>query len=124
MGHGDELAIVDANFPATATARRLVRVAGAGAPAVLAAVLTLLPLDSFTDTPAAVMAVVGDAGAVPPPVREFQAILDRVMGTSVRLATLEREQFYERARGAFAVVATGERRFYGNILVTKGVVAP
>jgi L-fucose mutarotase len=124
MGHGDELAIVDANFPAMATARRLIRIDGTGAPAVLAAVLTLLPLDSFTDTPAAVMAVVGDTGAVPPPVREFQAILDRIMGAPVRLATLERAEFYERARGAFAVVATGERRFYGNVLVTKGVVAP
>ena len=124
MGHGDEFAIVDANFPAAATARRLVRVDGAGAPPVLAAVLTLLPLDSFTDTPAAVMAVVGDAGAVSPPVREFQAILDRIMWAPVHLATLERAEFYERTRGAFALVATGERRFYGNILVTKGVVPP
>jgi L-fucose mutarotase len=124
MGHGDEIAIVDANFPATSTARRLIRADGAGAPAVLSAVLTLLPLDTFTETPAAVMAVVGDPGTVPPPVREFQAILDRVAGKPLRLATLERSTFYERARAAFAVVATGERRFYGNILVTKGVVPP
>jgi L-fucose mutarotase len=124
MGHGDEIAIVDANFPAEATARRLIRIDGAGAAAVLSAVLTLLPLDTFTETPAAVMAVVGDPGNVPPPVREFQAILDRVAGKSVHLATLERSTFYERARAAFAVVATGERRFYGNILVTKGVVPP
>jgi L-fucose mutarotase len=124
MGHGDELAIVDANFPAAATARRLIRVDGAGAPAVLSAVLTLLPLDTFTETPAAVMAVVGDPGTVPPPVRDFQAIINRAAGNPVRLETLERNAFYERARGAFAVVATGERRFYGNILVTKGVVPP
>ena len=124
MGHGDEIAIVDANFPAAATARRLVRVEGAGAPTVLSAVLSLLPLDTFTETPAAVMAVVGDPQAVPPPVREFQSILDNVAGKPVRVATLEREAFYDRARRAFAVVATGERRFYGNILVTKGVVPP
>jgi len=124
MGHGDELAIVDANFPAAATARRLIRVDGVGAPVVLSAVLTLLPLDTFTETPAAVMAVVGDPGTVPPPVRDFQAIIDRSAGNPVRLAMLERNAFYERARGAFAVVATGERRFYGNILVTKGVVPP
>ncbi len=124
MGHGDEIAIVDANFPGASTARRLIRVDGAGAPAVLSAVLTLLPLDTFTETPAAVMAVVGDPGAVPPPVRDFQAIIDRAAGKRVRLATLERNVFYERARGAFAVVATGERRFYGNLLVTKGVVPP
>lgn len=124
MGHGDEIAIVDANFPAASTARRLVPIGGADAPAVLTAVLTLLPLDTFTESPAAVMAVVGNPDAVPPPVREFQAILDLVQGKAVRLATLERNVFYERARSAFAIVATGERRFYGNILVTKGVVPP
>jgi len=124
MGHGDEIAIVDANFPAAVVARRLIRVDGAGAPAVLSAVLSLLPLDTFTDAPVAVMAVVGDPGAVPPPVREFQTILDGIAGAPVRLATLDRNEFYERARRAFAVVATGERRFYGNILVTKGVVPP
>ena len=124
MGHGDEIAIVDANFAAASTARRLVPIGGADAPAVLTAVLTLLPLDTFTESPAAVMAVVGDPDAVPPPVREFQAILDLVQGKAVRLATLERNVFYERARSAFAIVATGERRFYGNILVTKGVVPP
>jgi L-fucose mutarotase len=124
MGHGDEIAIVDANFPAEAVARRLIRVDGAGAPAVISAVLSLLPLDTFTDTPAGVMAVVDDPGAVPPPVREFQSILDGIAGSTVLLATIDRHEFYERARRAFAVVATGERRFYGNILLTKGVVPP
>ena len=124
MGHGDELAIVDANFPVASTARRPIRVDGTGAPAVLSAVLTLLPLDTFTETPAAVMAVVGDPGAVPPPVSEFQTILDRAAEKPVRLTTLERHAFYERARAAFAVVATAERRLYGCILVTKGVVPP
>jgi L-fucose mutarotase len=70
------------------------------------------------------MAVVGDPGSVPPPVHEFQSVLDRIARASVRLSTLDRNEFYERARRAFAVVATGERRFYGNILVTKGVVPP
>lgn len=124
MGHGDEIAIVDANFPAASTARRLVRVDGAGAPAVLSAVLSLLPLDTFTEAPAAVMAVVGDPHAVPPTVRDFQAILDAVAGKPLRLAMLERGDFYTRARSAFAVVATGEQRFYGNIIVTKGVLPP
>jgi L-fucose mutarotase len=124
MGHGDEIGIVDANFPAASTTRRLIRIDGASAPVVLSAVLSLLPLDTFTERPAAVMAVVGDPSAVPPPVREFQSILDGVAGKPVRLAILERDRFYERARQAFAIVATGERRFYGNILVTKGVVAP
>ncbi len=123
MGHGDELAVVDANFPAVSVARRLVRLDGVPAPRALQAVLSLLPLDTFTDTPAAVMAVVGDPAAVPPPVREFQPIVDAAAGRPVRLVALERFAFYERARAAFAVVATGDTRAYGNILVTKGVVA-
>jgi L-fucose mutarotase len=125
MGHGDELAIVDANFPAAAVARRLVRLEGVDAPRALSAVLSLLPLDTFVDSPVAVMAVVGNAAEVPPPVRDFQTIIDRAMGgRSVRLAVIERFAFYERVRGAFAVLATGERRFYGNVIVTKGVISP
>lgn len=124
MGHGDELAIVDANFPAAATARRLVRLEGADAPRALSAVLSLLPLDTFVDSPVAVMAVVGSPAEVPPPVRDFQTIVDRTMGRPVRLAVIERFAFYERVRSAFAVLATGERRFYGNVIVTKGVIPP
>ncbi|HUN47743.1 MAG TPA: RbsD/FucU domain-containing protein [Stellaceae bacterium] len=124
MGHGDELAIVDANFPAASCARRLLRIDGADAPAVLAAVLSLLPLDSFVPEPVAVMAVVGDPAAEPPAVRDFRAVLARLAGKPVAVKVLPREEFYERARRAFAIVATGERRFYGNILLAKGVIGP
>lgn len=124
MGHGDELAVVDANFPAAAVARRLVRLDGTDTPRALSAVLSLLPLDTFVDSPAAVMAVVGRPDEVPPPVRDFQPIVDRAMGRPVRLAVVERFAFYERVRNAYAVLATGERRFYGNIIVTKGVIPP
>ena len=123
MGHGDELVIADANFPAASIARRLVRLDGVDAPRALRAVLSVLPVDTFTPTPAAVMAVVGDPGAVPPPVRDFQPIVDAAAGRPVRFEVLERFAFYERARAAFAVVATGEPRPYGNILVVKGVVS-
>jgi L-fucose mutarotase len=122
MGHGDELVVADGNFPAASLARRLVRLDGIDAPRALRAILSVLPLDTFTPTPAAVMAVVGDPGSVPPPVRDFQAIVDAAAGRPVRLEPLERFAFYERARAAFAVVATGESRPYGNILVVKGVV--
>jgi L-fucose mutarotase len=122
MGHGDELVIADGNFPATSLARRLVRLDGVDAPRALRAILSLLPLDTFTPRPAAVMAVVGDPGVVPEPVRDFQAIVDAAAGRAVPLEALERFAFYERARAAFAVVATGERRPYGNILLVKGVV--
>jgi L-fucose mutarotase len=124
MGHGDELAVVDANFPAAAVARRLVRLDGVGAPRALAAVLSVLPLDDFVEAPAHVMAVVGDPQAVPDVVREFQPLVDRAAGRPVRLPALERFAFYERARQAFAVLRTGEARPYGNILLTKGVVRP
>ncbi len=122
MGHGDEIVIADGNFPAATLARRLVRLDGVDAPRALGAILTVLPLDTFVAAPAKVMAVVGDPGAVPAPVREFQAIVDAAAGRSVPLEALERFAFYERARAAFAVVATGERRPYGNILLVKGVV--
>lgn len=124
MGHGDELAVVDANFPAGACARRLVRVPGAGSPRVLEAVLSLLPLDSFVDEPAFRMEVVGDPDAEPEVCREFRTILARAEGRPVPLGRLERHAFYERTRQAFAVVQTGERRFYGNILLRKGVIPP
>jgi L-fucose mutarotase len=123
MGHGDELVVADGNFPAASVARRLVRLDGVDAPRALRAILSVLPLDTFTPRPAAVMAVVGDPAAVPEPVRAFQALVDAAAGRSVPLEALERFAFYERARAAFAVVVTGERRPYGNILLVKGVVS-
>jgi L-fucose mutarotase len=124
MGHGDELALVDANFPAAANARRLVRLDGIVAPRVLEAVLSVLPLDDFVDSPATRMAVVGDASAIPEICREFADIIGKAMGRPVPLAAVERFAFYQRARDAFAVVATGETRLYGNLLLRKGVIRP
>ena len=124
MGHGDELAIVDANFPAASMGRRVVRLDGVSATRAVEAVLSVLPLDDFVDAPCARMAVVGDPEAVPEICREFQAIVDRLEGRSVALAPLERSAFYARAREAFAVAQTGETRLYGNLLLKKGVVRP
>jgi L-fucose mutarotase len=125
MGHGDEICLADANFPAETVAGRkpLIRLSGIAGPRALGAVLSVLPLDTFVEAPAAVMQVVGDPDAVPEPVRDYQRILDRIEGRTVRIETIERFAFYERARGAFAVVATGEPRAYGNILIRKGVIA-
>ncbi len=122
MGHGDEIAVVDANFPAASVARRLIRLDGVDAPRAAAAILTLLPLDSFVERPAAVMAVVDNPLAVPAPVRDFRQVLDAVEGRPVGIETVDRFRFYERARAAYAVVATGDRRFYANILLAKGVI--
>jgi L-fucose mutarotase len=122
MGHGDELAVVDANFPAASMAQRLVRFDGIGAPRLLEAILTLMPLDDFVIHPANVMEVVEDPHAVPEAVKDFQDVIDTAEGRHWDLGKIERFEFYERARKAFAIVATGETRLYGNVIVTKGVV--
>lgn len=123
MGHGDEIAIVDANYPADAAGPALVRLDGISATDVLEAVLTLMPLDDFVDEPAIVMQVVGDASARPPVVDEFEAIVKKhepKMGVS----SLERFAFYARVKTGYAIVQTGERRLYGNILLKKGIIRP
>jgi L-fucose mutarotase len=117
-GHGDRIAIVDANFPAAANARRLVRLDGTDAAAALRAVVSVLPVDDFEPDPAVVMEVVGDPSAMPEAVAEFTRLL-RDAGAP---RAVPRQGFYALAREAFAVVATGERRLYGNIILTKGVV--
>lgn len=122
MGHGDELIIVDANFPATANAERLVRLDGVDAPRALKAVLSLMPLDDFVEAPVVFMAVVGDPAAVPEITVEFQKIAAEAEGKPVKTERIDRFAFYERARRAFAIVATNERRLYGNVIVKKGVI--
>jgi L-fucose mutarotase len=124
MGHGDELAIVDAHFPAVTLARRLIRIDAAEAPAVLAACLSLVPLDGFVSDPAVRMEVVGKPADIPPVAREFQAAIERAEGSAVKLRKVDRHSFYDRASKAFAIVLTGEQRTYGNIIIKKGVVQP
>jgi L-fucose mutarotase len=124
MGHGDEIAIVDANYPAVTMARRLVRLDAVGATRVLEAVLSLLPLDEYVDSPAAVMQVVGEPDTVPETVREFQQAVDRAEAKRIKITPIERFDFYERSRAAFAIVVTGETRLYGNVLLKKGVIRP
>ena len=124
MGHGDEIGVVDANFPAAALGRQIIRLDGVSAPAVLEAVLTVLPLDHFIEHALTTMAVVGAPLAEPEVVSEFGALASRAEGRTVPRQALPREQFYERARQAFALVQCGERRLYGNVLLRKGVVAP
>ena len=124
MGHGDEIALVDANFPAESCAQRLVRMGGVSATRALEAIMSVFPLDTYIDCPANTMQVVGDADAVPEIVSDFRRIVSHQSSPEVRCGTLGRNAFYSRSREAFAIVATGERRLYGNILLTKGVVDP
>jgi L-fucose mutarotase len=121
MGHGDEIVIVDANYPAAANAKRLVRLDGISATAALQAVLSLLPLDDFVDSPVAVMTPGNER---PPVLDEFATLIDQAEGKTIAVTEMERFAFYERARGAYAMIATGERRLYGNILLVKGVIRP
>ncbi|MDR5762531.1 RbsD/FucU family protein [Caballeronia sp. LZ035] len=126
MGHGDEVVICDANFPADSVARqtvlgRLLRLDGVDAPRAVRAVLSVLPLDTFVDHPAERMEVVGDASALPAVQREVQKEIDAAEGRPVPLAPLERFAFYERAGQAYCVIATGEARGYGCFIFKKGV---
>ena len=122
MGHGDTVAVVDANFPATATGRRVVEVPGASAPETLDAVLTVLPLDRFVAPAAFTMEVVDEPAAVPEPVADFAAVFTEHGLGDWEIGHLAREAFYVAARAAVVVVRTGELRPYGNILLTKGVI--
>lgn len=127
MGHGDEVVICDANFPADSVARdttlgRLLRIDGADAGQAVRAVLSVLPLDTFVEAPAMRMEVVGDPQALPAVQREAQSEVDAAVGLSVPFAPIERHAFYARARKAYCVIATGEERGYGCFVFTKGVI--
>ena len=124
MGHGDEIVIADANFPGQSTGQRCHRLDGVSASAALEAILRIFPLDTFVAEPATVMQVVGNPDATPPAVADFRSILDAANGGPVGIARIDRFAFYDRARAAFAVVQTGETRLYGNVILTKGVIAP
>jgi L-fucose mutarotase len=121
MGHGDELAIVDCNFPAASVAQRLVRLDGVGTTAAGRAILSVLPLDTFVEEPLIRMEIVGDPVTIPPVQAEFHELCRRVEAREIAMASLEREAFYARARTAYAVVATSEDRPYGCFQLVKGV---
>lgn len=129
MGHGDELVLCDTNFPADSVARatvlgRLLRIDNVTAAQAARAVLSVLPLDSFVDAPASRMEIVGRPDEIPDVQREVQAEIDAAEGRSWPMASVERFAFYERARTAYAVIVTGERRFYGCFIFKKGVIPP
>src|SRR3546814_8456991 len=114
MGHGVEIAIVDANYPADSAGPALVRLDGVSATDALDAILTLMPLDDFVDDAAFTMQVVGDAGRREPVVDAFETIVKK-HEPKMGLASLERFAFYERVSQGYAIVQTGERRLYGKL---------
>ncbi|WP_027037020.1 RbsD/FucU family protein [Mesorhizobium ciceri] len=128
MGHGDDLIIADTNFPSDSVARqtalgRVLRI-DASAAQVVKAVLSLYPLDTFVDDSAARMEIVGKPDEVPPVQSEVQKEVDNAEGKSWPMIAVERYAFYERAKQAYCVIQTGERRFYGCFAFRKGVVPP
>jgi L-fucose mutarotase len=117
LGHGDELVVADANFPAYRAAAEVVVAAGLGAPHVVEAVRTVVPLDTYEG--ASVLLMTGEAGERLPVQHELVAAAD---APDDRIDEIERFDFYERAAGARLVVRTGELRPYGNVILRKGVV--
>ncbi len=129
MGHGDDLIICDTNFPADSVARqtvlgKLLRIDGVTAGRAARAILSVMPLDSFVEKPAGRMEVVGKPNEVLPVQLEVQAEIDKAEGRSWPMGSVERFAFYDLARKAYCVIATGETRFYGCFVFKKGVIAP
>jgi L-fucose mutarotase len=123
MGHADEIAIVDANFPAAANARRLIRAEGVSATRMARAILSVLPLEQFEPVAAFRMQVDGAPDELPPVIGEFEALL-RAAGHDGPIGALSRFDYYERTRAAYAIVSTGERRYWGNLILKKGAIPP
>ena len=121
MGHGDELVISDAHFPAYSVNRQVVRADAVSSPEMMAAILKLIELDQYVEKPVAMMAPVPGDTVDPEIVAECRAVLGK---DADRIDYMERFAFYDRAKRAYAVVITGESRKYGNILIKKGVTQP
>jgi len=129
MGHGDDLIIADTNFPSDSIARqtrlgRLLRIENVTAARAVEAVLSVMPLDTFVDDAASRMEIVGSPEEIPTVQREVQEAIDAAEGRSWPMKSIERYAFYERAKSAYCVIQTGERRFYGCFAFRKGVIPP
>jgi L-fucose mutarotase len=129
MGHGDYLIVADTNFPSDSISGEtvlgeLLRMENLTAAEATEAILSVLPLDTFVDDFAGRMEIVDDAIQVPPVQAEVQAAIDAAEGQSRPMVGIERFDFYEMAKNAYAVIQTGERRFYGCFMFRKGVIPP
>lgn len=122
MGHGDEIVLGDGNFPAASHAQRLVRCDGHGVPELLEAILKFFPLDTFVEKPVALMDIVPGDDYKPEIWEEYKRIIRKYDKRDLQFEYMERFQFYERTKKAYAVVATGETARYANIILKKGIV--
>jgi L-fucose mutarotase len=122
MGHGDELVIADGNFPAAAYAQRLLRADGHNVPDLLDAILKFFPLDIYVENPVALMAVVPGDDTKPTIWDTYRTITHKHFSDFTDFEMVERFAFYERAKQAYAIVASSEEALYANIILKKGVV--
>ena len=122
MGHDDEIVLADGNFPAASVANKLIRCEGHGVSEILEAVLKFLPLDQYVEHPVALMAVVPGDKTKPTIWEEYRKIIKASGEKFSDFEFVERFAFYERAKKAYAVVASGEKALYANIILKKGVL--
>lgn len=123
MGHGDEIAIVDGNYPADADAKRLVRMDGHSATDILDAVLSVMPLDDMVADCAFRPASLNDPQRMEPVFVDFETIVKK-WEPRRHITTLIGVEFYSRVKGCYAIIASSEARLYGNIVLKKGVIHP
>ena len=121
MGHGDEIILADAHFPGETYGKRVLRADGLRIAPLLDAILPLFELDSYVDAPVIMMAAVPGDQLDPAVEKEYRAAIDRHAPQTPKIARIGRMEFYERTKGVFVVVMTGETAKYGNILLKKGV---
>ena len=123
MGHGDEIVIADGNFPADTLGKKVIRADGISGTAMLDAVLSLIPLDTYSDPNFVLMRLTkSDEGKINPVIwDEYRRIAEK-NDKNVNIGFIDRFAFYERAKNAHAVIATGEEAVYANIIVKKGVI--
>ena len=123
MGHGDEIAIVDGNYPADTDAKRLVRMDGHDASRIADAILSVMPVDELVSEAVFRPAAYGDAKRMEPVFSDFEAVLKK-HEPKQKLTALVGSDFYNRVKACYAIVASGERRLYGNLIIRKGVIHP
>jgi L-fucose mutarotase len=122
MGHGNDLVIADGNFPAASVAQRLIRLDGHGVPEILDAILKFFPLDIYVEKPVGLMAVTPGDNYKPVIWDKYREVIAGSKEPFLDFEYIERFEFYERAKKAYAVVATSESALYANIILKKGVV--
>ena len=124
MGHGDEIVLADGNFPSEAIGQRVVRLDAHAGTDVLKAIMSVSPIDTYSDPNAFLMEVVPGDNVETPIWDEYSHIMKESEGETVRIGHIERFAFYERAKKAYAVIATGETALYANLILKKGVISP